>query len=95
MQEELLDEQGRVLADSPALAAKLGVSTNQIYMWNQRWAGNGFPEPTHHRAHGVRANAAPRNKYLWVLDQVVEWHRNYVPAKGGAGSHRRKSEPLP
>lgn len=89
---DLRDEQGRELADSPELAKRLGVTTNQIYMWNQRFESNGFPAPTHHREQGSRPVHAPKAKYLWVLDEVVEWHRNYRPNPGGASTHKPKKE---
>jgi hypothetical protein len=86
------DDQGRELADSPTLAKALGVSTNQIYMWNQRWERNGFPAPTHHRERGCRPQYAPKARWLWVLDEVLEWHRDYTPNRGGAGTHKRNRE---
>lgn len=87
----LVDEQGRALADSPVLAKALGVSTNQIYMWSRRWESNDFPAPTHHRDVGVRPRYAPKAKYLWVLDDVLEWHRNYVPGKRNHGRTKRSA----
>lgn len=76
------------LVDSPELGIKLGVSTNQVYMWHKRRARNGFPEAVAMKPHGTRRDRDARAKFLWRLEDVIEWRKQYKPSKGGAGTHK-------
>jgi transposase len=77
--------------DSRQLADALGVSTNQIYMWFKRSDRNGFPAPKEEKGPGERGRRQ-RNSNLWVANEVLTWHRHYVPSKGGSGTHRKNRE---
>jgi len=63
------------------LADLLGVSSNQVYMWHERRASNGFPEAT-----GVCKKRRPGPKGSPVFDPVavLNWYRDYEPSRGGA-----------
>jgi hypothetical protein len=58
------------------------VTSNQVYMWHQRQARNGFPQP-------VGRNDGSRNKRQkdapdFDLEEVLNWRLNYTPGTGGA-----------
>lgn len=80
----------RVLADAPAVAMKLGVTTKQVHTWYVRRHNSGFPQFVEMKAHdaGYRGTT-PRARLLWDMDEVLAWHAQYVPKRGGAGYHRR------
>lgn len=73
--------------DGPTIARKLGVSSKQVWTWYQRRHVNNFPEPTSFRTIGCRPRHKPKSRRLWNLNDVLEWHASYVPARGGAGYH--------
>lgn len=80
---------GDELADGPELCALLGVTSRQLSAWYARRERNGFPEPKEIRPHGGTMKRTARSAKLWDRAQVMEWHRLYVPSKGGAQHHRR------
>ena len=77
------------VADSPQLAKMLNTNTKQMYAWDRRRAVNGFPEPVSQKAYGSRPGTAPKARWLWAVADVLEWHKNYVPKKGGSYDRTR------
>lgn len=61
------------------LSAKVGqeVTLRQVWAWVDRRANNGFPEPV--EVVLLRGRQTPR----FDPDDVLAWHRKYVPNKGG------------
>jgi hypothetical protein len=60
------------------IALLLGVTSNQVYMWYQRRARNGFPEPRGTRKRGMGTVR------VFDLNEVLTWYVGYEPSKGGA-----------
>jgi uncharacterized protein YjcR len=65
------------------LGRLLGVSANQVYMWHQRRARNGFPEMV---AQVISPSPAGGRKRaaMFDIEAVLAWHKEYRPATGGA-----------
>ena len=66
------------------IARLLGVKSNQVYMWHQRRAKNGFPE---HRASVIvpQYPGDKRKSKLFDLNEVTDWWATYDPrARSGA-----------
>jgi hypothetical protein len=77
----LKDDLGLVTKSQLAvlLSAETGreISLRQVWAWVDRRSNNGFPEPKEVRQWRGRPTA-------WFdPDEVLAWHRTYVPLKGG------------
>lgn len=59
------------LAGAYELAKLLGVTPSTISTWTER--KNGIPDPVAKLACGS----------VWYAPDVLEWHKTYVPRKGG------------
>jgi len=60
------------------------ISRQQVYTWWVRRDRNGFPEGTKcTRATSTGKSLASRQ---FDIDDVIDWYRTYVPAKGGRPS---------
>lgn len=55
-----------------AVAARLGVSRQQVYAWWSRRERNGFP-----------AGRTTQRGQTFDFDEVLAWHKAYVPSRGG------------
>lgn len=61
------------------LARSLGVSDQRIATWRSRSAKNGFPEPVACQI-GPHKGGGRRRAYLWRLEDVQAWFRDYDEA---------------
>lgn len=66
------------------LADELGVTNKQVYMWYQRRARNGFPDPVCHQ-HADNGRMSPH----WDIDEVLAWRIFYDPSPGGWHAQKR------
>ena len=87
----------RLLATQPllpmrALAALLGVTSNQVYMWHQRRHTTGFPSM-------VAQTLTPqfpgdkRRSPLFDVEAVMDWYAEW-DANRNRGSYQRKGMPV-
>lgn len=69
-------------ATATMIAQELGVSVNQCSMWHARRHKNGFPEAIGRMEIG-EGRSHRLDAKVWDLDEVLRWHAQYVPDRGG------------
>lgn len=61
------------------IAERLEATSRQVWNWTRRYT---FPKPL------VRVSNTP----IWDWNDVQEWHKSWVPSKGGWHTHKAQRE---